>query len=193
MGVEKRSHEALLIVDVQRDFCAGGALEAPNADAILPALNRHIAEARAEGVTIYASRDWHPRQTTHFKEFGGEWPPHCVENTEGAKFHPNLQLPAETVVISKGDDPARPGYSAFDGKTDQGRPLLDDLRARGITTVKVAGLCTDYCVKDTTLDALRGGLDATVLTDAIAAINVRPGDAERALEEMAAAGATIAR
>ncbi|HZR22213.1 MAG TPA: isochorismatase family protein [Vicinamibacterales bacterium] len=193
MGARDHSHEALLVVDVQRDFCAGGALEAPNADAILPALNRHIAEARAKGATIYASRDWHPRQTTHFKEFGGEWPPHCVENTDGAQFHPDLQLPAETIVISKGDDPARPGYSAFDGKTDQGRLLLDDLRARGITKVTVAGLCTDYCVKATTLDALGGGLDATVLTDAIAAINVRPGDAERALAEMAAAGATIVR
>jgi len=193
MGARDHSHEALLVVDVQRDFCAGGALEAPNADAILPALNRHIAEARAKGATIYASRDWHPRQTTHFKEFGGEWPPHCVENSDGAQFHPDLQLPAETIVISKGDDPARPGYSAFDGKTDQGRLLLDDLRARGITKVTVAGLCTDYCVKATTLDALGGGLDATVLTDAIAAINVRPGDAERALAEMAAAGATIVR
>lgn len=193
MGDRGRSHEALLVVDVQRDFCAGGALAAPNADAILPALNRHIAEAHQRGATIYASRDWHPPVTTHFKEFGGEWPPHCVRDTEGARFHPQLRLPADTIVVSKGDDPARPGYSAFDGKTDAGRPLADDLRARHIQSVAVAGLATDYCVRETVRDALGAGLAVTVLTDAIAGINVTPGDADRALAEMAAAGATLGR
>ena len=185
--------EALLIVDVQRDFCDGGALAAPHADDILPALNRHIAEAHARGLPIYASRDWHPPVTSHFEAYGGEWPPHCVEGTPGAEFHPQLELPAETIVISKGSDPSRPGYSAFDGRTDTGRSLMDDLRARRIESVAVAGLTTDYCVKETVLDARRGGLDVTVLADAIAGINAKPGDADRALAEMTAAGARIAR
>ena len=185
--------EALLIVDVQRDFCDGGALAAPHADDILPALNRHIAEAHARGLPIYASRDWHPSVTSHFEAYGGEWPPHCVEGTSGAEFHPQLELPADTIVISKGGDPSRPGYSAFDGRTDTGRSLMDDLRARRIESVAVAGLTTDYCVKETVLDARRGGLDVTVLGDAIAGINAKPGDADRALDEMASAGARIAR
>jgi nicotinamidase/pyrazinamidase len=185
--------DALLIVDVQRDFCAGGALEAPDADEIVPALNRHIADASARGTTIYASRDWHPVVTKHFKAYGGEWPPHCVQNSRGAEFHPALRLPRDAIVVSKGDDPARPGYSAFDGRTVEGRLLLDDLRARGITSVAVAGLTTDYCVKETVQDALRAGLHVTVLTDAIAGINVQPGDADRALAEMERGGATLAR
>jgi nicotinamidase/pyrazinamidase len=184
---------ALLIVDVQRDFCAGGALEAPRAEEIIPALNRHIADASAHGTSIYASRDWHPAVTRHFKEYGGEWPPHCVQNSRGAEFHPQLQLPHDAIVVSKGDDPARPGYSAFDGRTEAGRLLLDDLRARGITSVSVAGLTTDYCVKETVQDALRAGLKVTVLTDAIAGINVKPGDADRALSQMEHGGATLAR
>jgi nicotinamidase/pyrazinamidase len=183
--------KALLIVDVQRDFCAGGALAAPNADEILPALNRHIADAQARGIPIYASRDWHPAVTTHFKAYGGEWPPHCVQDSEGARFHPDLALPRDAIIVSKCDDPARPGYSAFDGKTGAGRPLIDDLRARQIDAVAVAGIATDYCVKETVKDALHGGLRVTVLADAIAAINVTPGDADRALAEMAAAGAKI--
>ncbi len=187
------AREALLIVDVQRDFCRGGALAAPQADDIVPALNRHIADARARGIPIYASRDWHPAITTHFEAYGGQWPPHCVQGTEGAEFHPQLDLPRDTIVVDKGGDPARPGYSAFDGVTPAGRRLLDDLRARQIDHVSVAGLTTDYCVKETVLDARRGGLAVTVLADAIAGINVQPGDADRALVEMAAAGATIAR
>ena len=183
--------EALLIVDVQRDFCRGGALAAPDADAILPALNRHIAAARARGIPIYASRDWHPPVTTHFKAYGGEWPPHCVQGTDGARFHPDLQLPADAIVVSKGDDPARPGYSAFDGRTPGGPLLIDDLRARHIDAVSVAGIATDYCVRETVRDALHHGLRVTVLGDAIAAINVQPGDADRALAEMAAGGAQI--
>lgn len=185
--------EALLIVDVQRDFCRGGALAAPEADDILPALNRHLADAAARGLPVYASRDWHPAVTTHFNTYGGEWPPHCVEGTEGAQFHPLLELPPNAIVVSKGDDPARPGYSAFDGKTQTGRRLADDLRDRHIDTVIVAGLTTDYCVRETVLDARREGFQVSVLSDAIAGINVHTGDADRALAEMAAAGATITR
>lgn len=182
---------ALLIVDVQKDFCPGGALAAPGGAAILPALNRHIGEARTLDMPVYASRDWHPEVTSHFKAYGGEWPPHCVQDTAGAQFHSELKLPAETVVISKGNDPERPGYSAFDGRTSAGRSLLDDLRDRGIDRLYVTGIATDYCVKATVLDALRAGLRVSVLLDAITGIDVHPGDADRAVEEMSRAGAEM--
>jgi nicotinamidase/pyrazinamidase len=188
------SHRAaLLIVDVQRDFCPGGALPAPAGDQIVPALNRYIADARAHGMPVYASRDWHPAITNHFKAYGGEWPPHCVQGSEGAAFHRALELPADAVVITKGDDPDRPGYSAFEGRTQGGVPLLDDLRQRHIDTLYVTGIATDYCVKASVLDARRAGIDVTVLTDAVAPIDARPGDADRAMAEMIAAGARPAR
>jgi nicotinamidase/pyrazinamidase len=189
-GVSQR--HALLVVDVQVDFCPGGALPAQNGERIIPAVNRYLAEARGLGVPVYASRDWHPAVTTHFTAYGGEWPPHCVQNTHGAHFHPDLQLPPDTIVISKGQDPEHPGYSAFDGRTPDGRTLLSDLRGRGIHVVNVAGLTAEYCVKQTVLDALKAGLRTVVLSDAIAGINARPGDADRALADMKEAGADVA-
>jgi len=185
------THAALLIVDVQNDFCPGGTLAAPGGDAIVPALNRHIADARARNEAIYASRDWHPRETRHFKASGGQWPPHCVQNTSGAAFRASLQLPPETIVVSKGDTPDREGYSAFDGHTDTGRSLADDLRARRIDQLFVGGIATDYCVKATVLDGLRQGFRVAVLPDAVTGIDLHPGDAGRALDEMRAAGAEI--
>ena len=182
---------ALLIVDVQKDFCPGGALAARGGDDIIPAINRHLADAREHEVAVYASRDWHPRETSHFKQYGGEWPPHCVQGTAGAEFHPDLKLPADAVVISKGDDPAKPGYSAFDGHTSSGKSLAHDLRDRNVTRVDVAGIATDYCVKASALAALRAGFDVRVLTDAITGIDVNPGDADRALQELTGEGAQL--
>ena len=182
----------LLVVDVQNDFCPGGALPAPGGDRILPALNRHLANARALGIPVYASRDWHPPITGHFKAYGGEWPPHCVQGSTGAQFHHGLMLPADVVVISKGDNPDRPGYSAFDGRTPQGKTLLVELHDHQIDSLYVGGIATEYCVKATVLDALGAGLRVTVLTDAVAGIDIHPGDADRALEEMSKAGALIA-
>jgi len=184
---------ALLVVDVQRDFCPGGALAVADGDRVVPALNRHISQAVARGWPIYASRDWHPAVTTHFKAYGGEWPPHCVEDSEGARFHDDLRLPESAIIVSKGQSPERPGYSAFDGRTPDGRPFLDDLQARHINHLYIGGLATDYCVKHSALDALRAGLAVTVLDDSIAGVEVRPGDSERALAEMRAAGANVAR
>src|SRR5581483_6349826 len=109
----KPDRRALLVVDVQRDFCSGGTLPVPGAEAILAAVNRAIDEAHANRWPVYASRDWHPAVTTHFKAYGGEWPPHCVQSTAGAEFHPDLRLPDDAVIVSKGIDPAHPGYSAF--------------------------------------------------------------------------------
>ena len=187
---EKRS--ALLVVDVQKDFCPGGALPVPDGDRVVPSLNRYIADAAAQGWPVYASRDWHPPVTRHFRPFGGEWPPHCVQETTGANFHPNLQLPRSTTVISKGLDPDSPGYSAFEGHVAEGRTFLADLHQHEVTHLYVGGLATDYCVKHSVLDALRAGLEVTVLGDAIAGVDLQPGDSTRAITEMREAGATIA-
>jgi nicotinamidase/pyrazinamidase len=189
MMVDRTS--ALLVVDIQKDFCAGGALPAPGGADVIPAVNRHLADARSREMPVYATRDWHPPRTSHFKEYGGVWPPHCVQGTAGAQFHPDLKLPPDAIVVNKGDDPQRHGYSAFDGHTSAGKTLLDDLRDRHITRVYVMGIATDYCVRESALDALRAGLEVRVLTDAIAGIDVRPGDAQRALDEISAAGAHI--
>jgi nicotinamidase/pyrazinamidase len=187
----KGSRSALLVIDVQNDFCPGGALAVPDGDRVVPALNRHIAAAVDTGEPVYASRDWHPPVTRHFKPYGGEWPEHCVQGSAGATFHPALRLPESALVITKGEDPDRPGYSAFEGLTADGRTLLDDLRARGIDHLAVGGLATDYCVKQSVLDALRHGFSVTVLGDAIAGVDVRPGDSARALAEMRDAGARV--
>ena len=189
VGTRKRS--ALLIVDVQKDFCPGGALPVPDGDRVVPALNRHIADAMARGSPVYASRDWHPAVTRHFQPHGGPWPPHCVQDTDGAGFHKDLQLPASAIVISKGQDPDSPGYSALEGYTCQGRTLLSDLRERQIDHLDVGGLATDYCVKHSVLDALGFGFDVTVLADAIAGVDVQPDDSTRAIDDMRRAGAEI--
>jgi nicotinamidase/pyrazinamidase len=185
------NRSALLVVDVQNDFCPGGALPVPGGDRVVPVLNRRIDEAAARGWPVYASRDWHPPRTSHFAAYGGPWPPHCVRGTEGAAFHPQLRLPDSTVVITKGQAPDSHGYSAFEGVTEQGRSLLADLRARGIEHLYVGGLATDYCVRHSVLDALQADLRVTVLGDAIAGVDVQPDDSRRAIDEMRQAGAEI--
>jgi len=182
---------ALLIVDVQNDFCPGGALAVPRGDRVIPPLNQYIATAVAGHVPIYASRDWHPSGSRHFKPYG-EWPPHCVQGTDGARFHPDLHLPSSAIILTKGDDPNAAGYSAFEGRTGSGTSFLDELRERGIDRLFVGGLATDYCVKHSVLDALRAGMRVTVLEDAVAGVEVQPGDSSRAMTEMLDAGATTA-
>lgn len=182
---------ALLIVDVQNDFCPGGALAAPGGDRIIPALNRYIAEARRRGIPIFATRDWHPAVTTHFSEYGGLWPPHCVQNTPGAAFRATLELPADAVIVNKGDRPDRQGYSAFEGHTVDGRALADELRTRGVHSLNIGGIATDYCVRHSVLDAAGEGFRITVLPDAITGIDVQPGDCDRAIADMERAGARL--
>jgi nicotinamidase/pyrazinamidase len=185
------AHPALLIVDVQNDFCPGGALAVPEGDRVVPALNRHIEEACANGWPVYASRDWHPAVTRHFTSYGGDWPPHCVQGSLGARFRDDLQLPISAIVVTKGEDADHPGYSAFDGHTPDGTAFGADLKARGIDHLYVGGLATDYCVKHSVLDARRAGLQVTVLGDSIAGVNLKPDDAARAIDEMRQAGAQI--
>jgi nicotinamidase/pyrazinamidase len=182
---------ALLVVDVQNDFCTGGALAVPGSDRVVDAVRRYVASAVEHGVPVYASRDWHPPVTSHFAAYGGTWPVHCVEHTHGADFHAALNLPATTIVVTKGTDASRPGYSAFEGQTRDGVALLDDLRRRGVTHLYVGGLATDYCVRQSVVDALDAGLDVTLLADAIAGVDVSAGDSARALAEMTSKGAAI--
>jgi nicotinamidase/pyrazinamidase len=187
------ARSALLIVDVQRDFCPGGALAVRDGDEVVAPINRVATAAHDGGAPVFASRDWHPPTSTHFAVNGGVWPVHCVADSEGAAFHPNLDLPEGTVVVTKGDTPADPdGYDAFEGHLPDGTPLADALRARRVTRVVVAGLATDYCVKNSVMGARRAGFDVTVLTDAIRAVEVEPGDSQRAIADMIAAGAELA-
>jgi nicotinamidase/pyrazinamidase len=189
--MSERTTEALLIVDVQNDFCAGGALAVPGGDAVVPVINRLARTMAGRGALVIASRDWHPRHTAHFKEHGGPWPVHCVAGTPGAQFHPGLNLPEGTEIITKGDHPADDGYSAFEGRAGGGQPLRDVLDSHGVRRLIVAGLATDYCVKHSVLDACRAGLDVVLVSDAVRGVDVRAGDSERALGEMAEAGARI--
>ena len=186
------AHTALLIVDLQKDFCAGGTLAVPEGDGVVPVLNRVAARFAAQGAPVVASRDWHPAETSHFRDGGGPWPRHCVAGSEGAAFHDALELPAGAICVSKGQGPTEDGYSAFDGKTPDGRLLEDVFRQRGIERLYVGGLATDYCVKHSVLDALRRGFEVTILTDAVAAVELHAGDSTRALDEMTAAGAALA-
>ncbi|HEY7163082.1 MAG TPA: bifunctional nicotinamidase/pyrazinamidase [Candidatus Binatia bacterium] len=182
---------ALIIVDVQNDFCPGGALAVSEGDQIVPVLNRYIKSFEKSGDTIVATRDWHPQQTRHFVSGGGIWPPHCVQGTRGADFHPALKLPANTVLVSKGMSPDSDSYSGFDAVTDDETELAEALRSLGVERVFVAGLATDYCVKHTVLDALRQGFKVIVLRDAIRGVNLQPDDSTRALQEMIDAGAEL--
>jgi len=182
---------ALLIVDVQNDFCPDGALAVPGGDRVVGPLNRVAECFAAAGLPVLASRDWHPPVTRHFRESGGRWPPHCIQDSPGAAFHPALRLPEGTLVISKGGDPDSDAYSAFDGRSGDGRSFRDMLDLLEIRHLYVGGLATDYCVRSSVLDARKAALEVTVLTDAIAGVELAAGDCEKALEEMGRAGATF--
>jgi nicotinamidase/pyrazinamidase len=176
--------EALVIVDFQNDFTPGGALAVPEGDAIAERINRLAASDRFD--LVVATRDWHPPDHGSFAERGGPWPVHCVQGTSGAELHPALDRSKIEVVIDKGQDPGTEGYSGFEA-TD----LATVLHEHGIHKVTVVGLATDYCVKNTALDALREGFEVEVDPEAVRGVDVEAGDSERALEEMRAAGAAV--
>jgi nicotinamidase/pyrazinamidase len=176
--------EALIIVDFQNDFTPGGALAVPEGDQIAQRVNELAAEERFN--LVVATRDWHPPDHGSFADQGGPWPAHCVQDSEGAELHPSLDRENVHVIVDKGKDPAMEGYSGFEA-TDLERLLRD----REIDKVTIVGLATDYCVKNTALDALRQGFQVTVDAEGVRGVEVNEGDSERALEEMRDAGATV--
>ena len=180
------SSDALLVVDVQNDFCAGGRLAVDDADQIIPLLNRLIEAARRGGATIVASRDWHPPNHVSFQDQGGTWPLHCVQDSAGAAFHPDLQLPEDAWEVRKGASPDRDQYSALDGTG-----LATRLKEAGIRRVWVGGLALDVCVRATALDAMKAGFETHLLLDATRAVNLDPGDGRAAVRELADAGVII--
>jgi nicotinamidase/pyrazinamidase len=187
------ARDALVITDVQNDFCPGGALGITDGDRVVPVLNRYAERFARQGAPIFATRDWHPPRTLHFKAYGGAWPPHCVQGTPGAEFHPALALPADTEIVSKGMDPEADAYSCFQAETADGMPFAAALGAHGTSRLFVGGLATDYCIKATVLDGLKEGFEVVVLEDGIAAVDATPGDGARALAAMKEAGAHLAR
>jgi nicotinamidase/pyrazinamidase len=176
--------DALIVVDVQRDFCPGGALAVPDGDAVVPVINRLLA--LADWLTV-ATRDWHPADHCSFTAQGGIWPVHCVAETPGAAFHPALEAARIQAVVSKAATRDSEAYSGF-----QGTDLAAQLRTRGIHRLFVTGLATDYCVKATALDARQTGAEVVVLADAIRGVEVRPGDCAAALAAMQSAGIVLA-
>lgn len=184
-----RLKKALLVVDMQNDFCPEGALAVPQGDKIIPAINRYVELFSRAGLPIFATRDWHPEKTKHFRSFGGIWPVHCVEGTKGAEFHPGLKLPEDAILLYKGMDPQEDSYSAFQAKDAEGKRLLQILKALEIREIYIGGLATDYCVKFTTRDAVKNGFKVKVLIDAIKGVNLRKDDSENAIKGMLAIGA----
>jgi nicotinamidase/pyrazinamidase len=178
--------DALIIVDVQNDFCPGGALPVPEGDRVVPVLNRWINAARAGGATVAASRDWHPARHISFRERGGSWPAHCVQGTHGAAFHAQLHLPGDALIVDKGDEPDRDEFSDFGGTR-----LADALRRRGVRRLWVGGLAEDYCVRATVIDGMKEGFEVHLILDAVRALDVHPGDGRRALQEMREAGCIV--
>jgi len=187
---------ALIAVDVQNDFAdPTGSLSVAGGDAVVPTINREIAMASNAGGLVAFTQDWHPESTPHFAKDGGLWPVHCVAETWGAQLHPDLEAPDDAPRIRKGTN-GEDGYSGFtmrDPTTGEETPTELDavLRVRGIQRVVVVGLATDYCVKATALDAIRLGYETSLLTDAVAAVELAPGDGARAVDEMAAAGVRL--
>jgi nicotinamidase/pyrazinamidase len=191
--VDLDGRTALIVVDMQNDFAdPGGSLYVAGGDGIIPAVNQHVAKARAQGALVAYTQDWHPPETPHFVPWGGTWPVHCVRDTWGAALHPDLDV--EGPVVRKGTG-GEDGYSGFTARDDEGvdhaTGLADLLRERGIERVVVVGLAQDVCVKATALDARRLGFATTVDLAATRAVNVHPGDEARANDEMAAAGVTL--
>ncbi|NDP39808.1 MAG: isochorismatase family protein [Rhodoferax sp.] len=176
--------DALLIVDVQSDFLAGGSLAAPQSDEVIPVLNGYLAAFQQAGLPVLATRDWHPSDHCSFRPQGGPWPPHCVAGSAGANFASGLKLPVDVIVISKATDRQRDAYSGFeDTELD---PLL---RKAGVSRLFIGGLATDYCVLHTVRDALKLGYQTLLLQDAVRAVDVQPGDGERAVADMLKQGA----
>lgn len=177
-------NDALIIVDVQKDFLEQGSLPVPDSNRIIPVLNAYIEKFDSLGLPIFVTRDWHPLKHCSFLEQGGTWPEHCVQYTEGAAFAPDLYLPKDAAVISKGTTIEEDAYSGF-----QGTDLEQRLQVLHTERVFIGGLALDVCVFNTVMDAVINGFQAFVLEDASQAVNIRPDDGEKAVADMQNAGA----
>ncbi len=185
MRIKTGEQDALVVVDMQKDFMPGGALPVPEGDTIIPTINRYIEIFEGRATPVFFTRDWHPQNHISFKGHGGIWPPHCVQNTEGAQFHPDLKIPSDNkFVISKGTSPDFDAYSGF-----QGTALESLLRERGVRRVFVCGVATDYCVKNTALGALNLGFGTFLLLDAVKGVDLQPGDSQKAIDHLLSKGA----
>jgi nicotinamidase/pyrazinamidase len=185
---------ALLVVDVQNDFAdSAGSLSVEGGEAIIPRLNEEIAAATSRGAPVIYTQDWHPATTPHFAKDGGIWPVHCVADSWGAAFHPDLVVVGPSVRKGVGGEDGYSGFSVRHPASGEewSTELEDMLRDRGVTRIVIGGIATDYCVLATTQDAVRRGFGVTVLTDAVAAVNLRPEDGSNALVEMAGVGAEL--
>jgi nicotinamidase/pyrazinamidase len=185
---------ALVVVDVQNDFAdPKGSLYVGEGERVVPLANREIERALAAAALVVYTQDWHPAQTPHFQAGGGAWPEHCVQYTWGAQLHPDLRVAGEVVRKGQGGEDGYSGFTVRDPVTgaEAATPLEELLRHRGIRRVVVVGLATDYCVKETALDAVRLGFDTVVLGGLVRAVDLQPGDGERALAAMRAAGARV--
>ena len=178
--------DALIVVDVQNDFCPGGSLGVASGDAVARKMSAAAKTFAERGGMVFATQDWHPRRHSSFASQGGPWPDHCVQDSHGAALHAELALPVGTQVIRKGASPDKDAYSGFVDSDLDAR-----LKAGGVTRVCVGGLATDYCVVNTVVDALGNGYETYVLTDAVGAVNVEPGDGDRALHLMEMNGAVL--
>lgn len=177
-----KANKALLVVDIQNDFCPSGALGVQEGDQIIPIVNEYVELFLRNQLPVFVSRDWHPRDTSHFKASGGPWPPHCVQNTWGAKFHPDFQVPDQAIVLSKGTNPQLDGYSVFEAHDSTDKSFNELLEEMGIRELYIAGIATDYCVRMTSLNAVDYGLTVNVLTDAIKGVDKE--DSQRAIAEI---------
>ncbi len=175
---------ALIVVDVQNDFCPGGALAVKDGDKIIPPLNALVDAFTTSNLPVCFTRDWHPPDHSSFRENGGPWPSHCVRNSRGAGFHPDLHVPKNALVVSKATEPDKEAYSGF-----QGTDLSSTLKRMGVTELFVGGLATDYCVKNTVGDALEEGFLVNVLTDCVRGVNLKRTESAKALRWMKVRGA----
>lgn len=175
---------ALIVVDVQRDFCPGGALAVAHGEKVIPRVNELVRAFERAGLPIFFTRDWHPANHVSFRARGGPWPPHCVQGTPGASFHPSLEVPADAVVVDKGTLQGEDAYSGF-----QGTDLARRLHGLGVKQIYVAGLATDYCVKNTVLDGMAQGFETYVITDCVKGVNLKRTDSASALRVMTSHGA----
>jgi len=181
-----KNHDALLVVDPQADFFPGGALAVSEGDAILVTVNHALQAFSDAGLPIFVTRDWHPADHCSFTAQGGQWPDHCVKGSAGAELHPDLELPPIFSMVQKATTADREAYSDFEGTG-----LAETLRRLGVRRVVVCGLALEYCVRAACLDAIEAGFEAMLLTDGTRAVDVSPGDGDRALADLRDAGVVM--